>query len=195
MADRSIARAEDLPTMTNPWGEPDPHWHVNGVADMNRDGDLDLLFSYSDNPNRAYVWLLQDGQCCIDAFDVSRPGYYDPLLFYGDLDGNGSPDRIEESSIGFNLRSVSMYYRLLDGTVATKINSLPPADIGWMPSCLGDFNYDGIADIVWQDASGNIYFWLLKPVNSTEPAGLLGGGYIVPRPDPNWRLVGQLNDR
>ena len=54
-----------------------------------------------------------------------------------------------------------------------------------LPNCVyGDFNFDGISDLAWRDASGNLAWWLMNGASISST----GGAGIVPTA---WSVVGQ----
>ncbi len=54
----------------------------------------------------------------------------------------------------------------------------------WTEIGTGDFNHDGHADILWQNASGQASVW---DMNGNS---LIGGGPVSPNPGPAWKAIG-----
>ncbi len=51
----------------------------------------------------------------------------------------------------------------------------------------GDFNGDGMADILWQNTSGQVSIWTM---NGLTP---LGGSLVGPNPGSSWSVVASLH--
>ena len=55
----------------------------------------------------------------------------------------------------------------------------------WKANGTGDFNGDGLSDILWQNASsGQVSIWEMNGNN------VIGGGTVGNNPGPNWRAIG-----
>ncbi len=53
----------------------------------------------------------------------------------------------------------------------------------WKAIGSGDFNADGFADILWQNASGQAAVWEMDGLSLT------GSQLVGPNPGPSWRAV------
>jgi len=72
---------------------------------------------------------------------------------------------------------------LMDGTALRTTVSYPGIDLGWQIQTVGDFDGDGVADILWRYSDGTALAWLLDHGNVKRTV-LYG---VV---DPLWRVQG-----
>jgi uncharacterized repeat protein (TIGR03803 family) len=60
----------------------------------------------------------------------------------------------------------------------------PNAGPTWFPAGTGDFNDDGLPDILWQNTDGRAAIW------DMDGTTLIGGGTVSPNPGPGWFALG-----
>ena len=117
---------------------PSGNWHAGSVAwgDVDRDGDLDLLFGSARGVSHSYLYSNEDGRFSRDRDLVADPG---PVYFApGDTTGNGALD------IAVGTPTSIQIYR--DGTIQ-QIQQLEtersPRSLAW-----GDADDDGHLDLL-----------------------------------------------
>jgi hypothetical protein len=64
----------------------------------------------------------------------------------------------------------------MNGLNAISAGGLLGAGTGWSVNRTGDFNGDGMSDIVWQHSDGSIAAWLMSGLQRVSGGGLLGPG-------------------
>jgi hypothetical protein len=179
--------------------EVDLNWRISGVADMDRDGQSDVIWhNTATGANR--VWLM-DGSTL--ASEVALPGLSPSALMWdvvgtGDFDADGTPDIVWQDSLSGQV-AVWMFSRAGDGSFSLKTTrSIATVPTNWKVRGVADFNRDLIPDLVWQDTtSGAIAVWFMGPgaqsIRDTRYfMNLAGTPYNgkVATVDPNWRIVG-----
>lgn len=165
--------------------------HQAGTAslspvDVNGDGRLDLIWQHQASGQIA-AWLM-NGTTLIDGRLLSPSRVSDTgwkIVGAGDADGDGKPDLVWQH--GGDGR-VALW--LMDGTSLRRgdLLSIPQvSDLQWRIRAVGDFDGDGLADLVWQHAgNGSLTRWRLH--GST----VVGTEALTPSPvaDTDWKIVG-----
>jgi hypothetical protein len=166
-----------LPAPTNSSGQTDPNWQVVGMADINGDGNQDVVFHHS-LTGQNYVWYFSHGTYIGGAALPNASDTSWNLVAVGDFNGDGHPDLFFRKATGEN------YIFFLSGTTLLSGGAVGTADPIWRVGAVADYNGDGRADLFWQNTSNQGYLWLM---NGTVPTG---AGYLNPTPDANWQIVG-----
>src|SRR2546421_691335 len=60
----------------------------------------------------------------------------------------------------------------------------PELDAGWSVVGVGDFNGDGLSDLLWRNDDGLVTNWL------AQPDGTFVGNHLGLNPGPNWQVIG-----
>jgi hypothetical protein len=164
----------------------------SGQRDVDRDGKADLLWQQTSGngqgnlsawfmngtsvvpppPPRAQTWLVGQlaGWRVVGTADFNNDGMGD-LLFQ---DGNNN-------YAVWLLQGIACPCPPGNGIIATgAVGNLP----GWSVVGTGDFNGDGIADILWRDGSGNVAIWYMNGV------GPIKGSVAVGNVPTTWSVKG-----
>jgi uncharacterized protein (TIGR03437 family) len=130
------------------------------VADVNRDGKLDLLAgTYVDATatSRTYVLLGKGDGTFQSASLLTSSGI---PLFVADLNGDGIPDLGLRGLFGLgNCGDMEVRLGNGDGTFQGPLCLLGPEHMGTQ-AVIGDFNGDGIPDLVWGSGRSNGDVWV-----------------------------------
>jgi hypothetical protein len=161
----------------------DPPAPLNAGADLDGDGQTDILWQHSTGLLSA--WMM-DGTALSKAAWLSPMQVSDPdwrIVGMADFNGDGKPDILWRHSRGW----LSVWF--MNGTTLQTSVLLSPSqisDTNWAIVATGDFNQDGQPDILWRHTDGSLSAWLM---NRTSLARAV---YLTPRrvTDPNWRIVG-----
>jgi hypothetical protein len=115
------------------------------LRDLDRDGDLDLLFT-----QRPGVLVYAGDGTGAFSHDATRSAMMAPLCtnycempVVADINGDGWPDFIARS------RNEPMWLSQADGGYATQAPQALPGTGGGMAPAAGDFDQDGHEDLVW----------------------------------------------
>jgi hypothetical protein len=158
-------------------------WAILGTYDFNGDGYADILW---ENLAGSYAIWEMKGTQVLSSASLLIPNDWRPVLI-GDFNGDGMSDLLlQASSDGINF-----IYAIweMNGTQVLNSALLGSVPSPWVPLKTGDFNGDGISDILWSDNSGNYAIWEMNgpQILNAESASL---GYI-----PNWYVssIGDFN--
>jgi hypothetical protein len=156
-------------------------WAPITAADFSLDGMADVPWFDAASPRLA-IGLMR-------ATHLAEPGPAIPgprgpgwaAVMAGDCDGDGMAD-----VLWYNAREARMAVWLTRGADRFEAGPELPGPIGdgWTVPTIGDFNGDGMGDILWFDTvTGRIAVWLMRGTSVLEP------GPEIPGPaDPRWGL-------
>ena len=147
----SVIGAADL-TQTNPW-------HIVGIADFNGDGNPDVLWQ-DPVSGAVQVWFLggPGGNMLLSAANITNKNSWH-IVSVADFNRDGHPDLLwEDPTSGF----AQIWY--MGGSQGTTYMGAADLDQtnSWHIVGTGDFNRDGVPDVVWQDpVSGTVQIWYM----------------------------------
>jgi hypothetical protein len=165
---------------------PLPGWRVVGVADLDNDGHLDLLWQ-QDGTNAPAVWYMggTDGSTVLSGKFLRGPQPGWRIVGTADLDNNGHPDFIWQQD-GTNIVTV-WYMSGADGNTLLSAKTLGGPLPGWRIVAVADLDRNGHPDLVWQQDGTNVpIVWYMSGDDGSTilTTKTLGG------PQPGWRIVG-----
>jgi len=158
----------------------DASWQVKAVADLNGDGNADLVWR-NQTTGQNIVWFL-NGTTLLGASMLPTVADLNwEIKGVRDFNGDGRADFLWRNKVtGENV------VWLMNGAAVAAADFLPRvADFNWEIAALGDLNGDGKTDILWRNkATGDNVGWLM---NGTA----LAGADFLPRVDDfNWEIKG-----
>ena len=163
----------------------DTRWQIRGLADFDRDGNVDVLWHHQVSGD-LYIWFL-GGTVTVRGSYLTPQSFADTrwqIRGVSDFDGDGKPDLLWHHQVTGDL-----YIWFLDGTVTVRGSYLTPptfADTRWQIRGISDFNGDGRADVLWHhQGNGELYVWYLHATTT------VAGSYLTPRSfaDTRWKIV------
>jgi hypothetical protein len=104
-----------------------------------------------------------------------------------DFDRDGKADIVWHHRGGNGNQGLGLVHRMsMDGlAIASQETVYAEPNLAWRPVLQGDFDANGVSDIVWRNTtSGEVYLMLFGPEG--RPAG---GSSVTTQADPTWRLV------
>ncbi len=156
----------------------DAAWSVAAVADFGGDGKADILWRYHDAADAAdplngtlYEWTMNGTSVAAAGLLSQQASDNWQVEGTGDFDGDGNADilfRYENSANAADVLNGVTYIDFMNGT--TVLSSSAPTqwqvDLSWAVASIGDYNGDGMSDILWQQTStGTTYIWQMNGAN------------------------------
>ena len=161
---------------------PGPSWKAVGTGDFNGDGHSDILWQNTDG--QAAIWEM-NGLTQIpggSALVGPNPGPDWKVVGTGDFNGDGHSDILWQNANGqAAIWEMNGLNQVAGGSGLVGPNPGPD----WKAVGTGDFNGDGMSDILWQNANGQASVWEMNGLN--QIAG--GAGAVGPNPGPSWKAV------
>lgn len=178
------------------------NWTLMGALDLNGDGAADMI--YVSPANQIRVLMATANRTCANVSGGLIPDGYSAVKF-ADFTGYGRGDILIRKNDGTALQLLSLDASSLvmpppsatpddpnaacTGTtlaVTTQTFTLPAIDPSWQFFAAGDFNGDGVTDIVWLQPNGTLTVWLMKTGGAAPTiianAGTAPSGYSVFQP-------------
>jgi hypothetical protein len=162
----------------------DSNWRIAGYADLNGDGERDIVWQHATEGWLA-GWLLKGSQVLATSYlSTNKIDLSWKIKGVGDLNGDGRADLVWQSDSG----SLAVWYMngfQVIGNAWLSISQM--SDPNWKIVAAGDLDGDGHADIIWQDkVNGWHGVWLM---NGSQV--LSGRNLSTPKmTDPGWTIVG-----
>jgi hypothetical protein len=141
-------------------------WVVQGIGDFNGDGKSDILWRHTSG--LTYVWLMNGAAIASSGSPASvgpttATGWL--VQGVGDFDGDGKADILWRND---DLGGI-IYVWKMNGAAITSAAAVTGvgtvAGAGWEVKAIGDYNGDGLADVLWKNDTqlgGIVYVWLMN---------------------------------
>jgi lipopolysaccharide export system protein LptA len=164
-------------TSTVALANPGSGWHVIAADDFNSDGSPDLLFQNSNGATA--VWLL-NGTSVVTTATVGNPGASWHAIGAGDFNGDGNADILFQN-VDNNGGTPQIWE--MNGTSIVAQATLPNPGKSWTAIGTGDFNGDGMSDILFQNKDGTPQIWEMNGTSILTQATLTN-------PGKSWTAIG-----
>lgn len=163
--------------------QPGGPWVIAAVADIDGDGDNDLVWQNT-AIGRIAVWWLDGTTFVSGALFSNQPGNADwRVTAAPDLDGDGDADLFWRNVANGRIAGWEMDGTGFEGGIAI------PAQGGraWRVVAVQDMDGDGDPDFVWQNpADGRAAVWFLNPSHAIESTA-----WLSQQPDAAWQIRNQ----
>jgi len=159
------------------------NWHIAGTGDFNGDGRVDILWRADDGT--VTDWLGQQnggfaGNGTNFSTNISSNWH---VAGTGDFNGDGKTDILWRADDG----TVTDWLGQSNGTFAGNgANFSTNISSNWHIVGTGDFNGDGVDDILWRADDGTVTDWLGQPDGSFAGNGSVFNTNI----SSNWHVIG-----
>jgi serralysin len=170
---------------------PSSPWTVAGLGDFNGDGMADILFR---NTNGTFVDWTMNGSTIESAGYLTYQGKTVDLSSawsvagIGDFNGDDKSDVLLRNTNG-TLADWSMNGSTIDSAQDVSFHgatvTLPSS---WSIVGVGDFNGDGMADILFRNTNGSLEEWMMNgsQIESAEPVTFQGNAVSL---NSSWALA------
>ena len=142
---------------SNAWVHVPTDWHVVGTGDFNGDGRSDLLWQSDGGSISNWLGTASGGFTINDANALTSlaPG---EIVGIGDFNGDGRDDLVFRDAQGgiytaATYAAGAFYFNWSAGFVAT-------VPLSWDIAGVGDYNGDGVDDLLWRNDNGDFSNWL-----------------------------------
>jgi ELWxxDGT repeat protein len=133
-------------------------WEVQGIADFDRDGQLDLFWREKTTGQTAF-WKLKDGKFVSGRFSGTASGAGWQVQGLADLDNDGAVDIIWRNGISGQVATWKLDNQM--NLTSGSFLSVTP-DNSWRIKGLADFDGDGRFDLLWhQTGTDKVGYWKL----------------------------------
>lgn len=158
----------------------DLDWSVQGVGDLDGDGRADILWRHA--TGALWVWRMDGG---LRIGETRAEGLAGAAIHaVADLDGDGRADILWRDRAG----SLSIWFGgdpAAAAGLSFRAGVVTPADPHWIVADVRDFDGDGRADLLWQDANRRLVLWRVAGTRVVREEALrqsLGDGTLATQP-------------
>ncbi|MFN7140832.1 MAG: FG-GAP repeat domain-containing protein, partial [Limisphaerales bacterium] len=160
---------------------PGVGWRAVAVADVNNDGEPDVLFQ---NPSgQVLAWLMNGTEFVSETLlfggQAAGPGW--KVVGVGDLNHDGSNDVLFQHGDG---RLAVWMLNNTEFEIKALRTAAPPSV--WRIVAIEDLDQDGNLDIIWRHASGQLAVWKMSQTDFVG-SSLIRNGHPVAS---HWRVIG-----
>jgi probable HAF family extracellular repeat protein len=156
------------------------NWSVAQTGDFNGDGKADILWHNTNGDTS--VWLMTASGTQMQVLSATDFGVVPmswTIVGTGDFNADGKSDILWHNSNG----DASIWLMTASGT---QVQVLSATDLGlvptsWNVAVTGDFNGDGMSDILWSNSNGDTSVWFMNGtvVSSASDLGVVPPSWVV----------------
>ena len=162
---------------------------TSGTLNFNTNGDqfenIRLSFTPTSSEPRNETFAIELSPDPSDPTTILGSASTLTINFVNPLGSSGTPPTVTGDIFWQNASTGQGSIWDMDGSALVGGGPLSPnPGPSWTEIGTGDFNHDGHADILWQNASGQASVW---DMNGNS---LIGGGPVSPNPGPAWKAIG-----
>ncbi len=163
------------------------------LPDFNANAISDIL--WRDNSGALALWDMASGG------DISSGGLLSSngsvvapssdwsIAAISDFNGDGRSDVLWRDASGATSLWTMNGNAIVGSASLTAGGTAVNPDPSWSVAGTGDFNGDGMSDILWRNASGQLALWQMNG-SSIIGSGSVSAGGVAVNPDPSWSVAG-----
>lgn len=174
---------------------PGHNWTIMGTGDFNGDGMTDVLWRSTAEAGALHIWSM-DGNDIVSNHPARfgggpvNVGSEWSVEGTGDFGGDGKSDVLWRSDAGeIATWDMDGFDIASSGLISQQGSAVTVADQRWKVSGTGDFNGDGMTDILWRGPDGAVGVWLLDDRELLVASVIEDGGQAV-KVNARWDVVG-----
>jgi tannase/feruloyl esterase len=174
-----LANAETVVPDTGPV----PVQSIADTHDYNADHIADVL--WRDTSGNLGMWLM-NGKSISQSAVLGNVSTNYAVVGERDFAGQGYSSIVWRDAAG-DTSVWQLNGTTVQSSTALPTSSLTPAPTNWSIVATGDFNADGMGDILWEDNTGNLLIWFMNgsQISSTLPLGKVPANWTVVGADGN----------
>jgi hypothetical protein len=160
-----------------------PQWQLVAAADMNGDGEPDLIFENSVT-NQISIWFMNPGGTTFSSAPIvaaAASGW--KIAATGDINQDGMTDLLLQNR---NTGEVSVWFMNSGGTSYSWAPIVASPAAGWTLVGTSDFNDDGIPDYIFQNrTTGQVSVWYMTGNRGTT----YSSAPVIATALPDWSVL------
>lgn len=150
-----------------------PPWFIAGIADVNGDGALDIVWQ-DPRSGTVAIWIMDDALGLVSNYTLDSPGPDWKVIAVGDLGGDRHADLVFRNG---TTTQVIVWYLDSTGKTVARTASFGPVSAVWQLVQPYDLDGDGVKDLFWYNTqTTEVVVWLMKAEGLSRPLSLGSGG-------------------